>query len=172
MTVLSRGLNFCPATGHFDEFQLLTDLDNFARNLRLREFFHDRAATGDSSLALPSSKHWTPPSQRDKYLDLYIEAIQRDVIQAYKQKTPFHRNMRQEELKAVETLRKRTDITIKPADKGGAIVVMNTADYIEEALRQLNDRTFYRRLDADPTKDFKRILKEKITVLFREKKNL
>lgn len=78
--------------------------------------------------------------------------------------------MRQEELKAVETLRKRTDITIKPADKGGAIVVMNTADYIEEALRQLNDRTFYRRLDADPTKDFKRILKENIAVLFREKK--
>ena len=82
LTVLSRGLNFCPATGHCDEFQLLTDLDNFARNLRLREFFHDRAATGDSSLALPSSKRWTPPSQRDKYLDLYIEAIQRDVIQA------------------------------------------------------------------------------------------
>lgn len=89
-------------------------------------------------------------------------------MQAYKHKTSFHRNVRQE-LNAVETLRKRADITIKAADKGGAVVVMNTADYIGEALRQLTDRSFYMRLDEDPTEDFIRIFKENINVLFREK---
>lgn len=170
MSVLSRGLKFCPATGHCDEFQLLSDLDNFARNLRLREFFHGRNNSSHASGVLPSAKRWTPPLQRDKYLDLYIDAVQRDVIQAYRQKTSFRRNLRDGELKAIELLRKRDDITIKPADKGGAIVVMNTADYIKEALRQLNDTSFYKRLDADPTMDFKETLKQKIYALWRDKK--
>lgn len=40
MTLLSRGLSFCPATGGFSEFEIMKDLDNFARNLRLREYFY------------------------------------------------------------------------------------------------------------------------------------
>ena len=42
-------------------------------------------------------------------------------------------------------------IIIKPADKGGAIVVMNRKDYIAEGLRQLNDEKFYQKLEEDPT---------------------
>lgn len=41
-TLLSKGLNFCPTLGNWDEFQVFRDLDYFARNLRLREYFADR----------------------------------------------------------------------------------------------------------------------------------
>ena len=43
------------------------------------------------------------------------------------------------------------DIIIKPADKGGAIVILNKTDYIQEGLRQLNDRHFYIPLENDLT---------------------
>ena len=42
-------------------------------------------------------------------------------------------------------------IIIKPADKGGAIVVQNKDDYIKEGLRQLSDAKFYTELDHDMT---------------------
>ena len=47
--LFSRGLNFCPATGFVEEFQLLRDFDNFARNLRLREYFMDRTSNFNTS---------------------------------------------------------------------------------------------------------------------------
>ncbi|KAM7292174.1 hypothetical protein ISCGN_025419 [Ixodes scapularis] len=47
-TLLSRGLQFYPKTGQFTEFSLLQDLDNFARNLRLREYFRGRPEMSQS----------------------------------------------------------------------------------------------------------------------------
>ena len=48
---------------------------------------------------------------------------------------------------------------MKPADKGGAIVVMNEEDYIKEAERQLHDEQHYSKLTQDPANAFKRDLK-------------
>ena len=46
------------------------------------------------------------------------------------------------------------DTVIKPADKGGSIVIMNTTDYISDADRQLNNPDHYERLLEDPTQKF------------------
>ena len=43
------------------------------------------------------------------------------------------------------------NIVIKKADKGSAVVVMNTTDYLRKGYRQLNDEIFYTKLDHDPT---------------------
>eukprot|EP00061_Rhincodon_typus_P009994 g33922.t1 len=42
---------------------------------------------------------------------------------------------------------------IKPADKGGAIVIQNRMDYCKEVYRQLNNQEHYRQLPAKPTKE-------------------
>ena len=44
-------------------------------------------------------------------------------------------------------------ICIVPADKGGAVVVQDFADYTKEAMRQLIDPVTYEKLSDDPTKD-------------------
>ena len=43
------------------------------------------------------------------------------------------------------------NLTIKRAEKGGKIVVMDTTDYIENCDLLLNDREFYEKLNANPT---------------------
>ena len=43
---------------------------------------------------------------------------------------------------------------IKPADKGGNIVIMNREDYIKEGLRQLSDNNHYEMLEEDPTQNY------------------
>ncbi|XP_033729648.1 uncharacterized protein LOC117318802 [Pecten maximus] len=60
-------------------------------------------------------------------------------------------NLGMGERKALQALKRNTDIVIKPADKGSAVVVMNREDYIQEANRQLSNETFYRKVDQDLT---------------------
>ena len=48
-------------------------------------------------------------------------------------------------------LHNNPDVTIKPADKGGRIVIMNTTYYIQETQRQLSNSQHYRILNTDPT---------------------
>lgn len=114
--VLSKGLNIFLANRGFDEFQLFKDLYNFARNIRLREYFYDHPATEEAWSTLPSYKHWTLPTQRDSCLDMYIKAVQRDVRKEYQTQISFQRNMTTNEKKALEEIASSPDIIIKPAE--------------------------------------------------------
>ena len=44
-------------------------------------------------------------------------------------------------------LKKNTNIIIEPADKGGAIIIMNKQHYIKVGERQLKNQQHYRKLD-------------------------
>ena len=52
---------------------------------------------------------------------------------------------------ALKRLSLDTEIIIKPADKGGAVVILNKTDYIKEANRLLQNRDHYRRIGHDFT---------------------
>ena len=58
---------------------------------------------------------------------------------------PRHNNLSPEEKDTLRDLKNNTSIVIKKADKGGAVVVMNTVDYINEAQCLLDDGNFYRK---------------------------
>ena len=66
----------------------------------------------------------------------------------------FKRNLKKEQLTALNTLRNNKDIVTKPADKGGNIVIMNKEDCIKEGLRQLSDNNHYEILKQDPTQNY------------------
>lgn len=48
---------------------------------------------------------------------------------------------------------------IKPADKGGGLVLLDRKDFKFEVYRQLEDEVFYRKLHTDPTQDTVTFLK-------------
>ena len=54
-------------------------------------------------------------------------------------------------LKELIDLQKKGRIVIQRADKGGAVVLQNVTDYIQEAERQLRDTEFYEKVDRDLT---------------------
>ena len=83
-------------------------------------------------------------------------------------------NLTREERESLKKLRNNQNIIIKPADKGSAVVVMNTADYIAEADRQLSDEKYYVRL-GEPTytqniPKIKKILDQLLEKRFIDKK--
>ena len=64
---------------------------------------------------------------------------------------------------ALTELKNNGNITIKPADKGSAVVVMNTSDYIEEALRQLSDTKFYEKTTRNLTEQHTQEITKAVT---------
>ena len=65
--------------------------------------------------------------------------------------TSMHSNTSSEDRNAIKRLQERKDIVIKPADKGGAIVVWRRDLYFQEALRQISNTVFYYPIENDST---------------------
>ena len=59
------------------------------------------------------------------------------------------------------------NLTVKGADRGGKIVIMDTADYIEHCELLLNYREFSEKLDANPTLIYTEEVKQKIDVMLK-----
>ena len=73
-------------------------------------------------------------------------------IQAWSRlKILIHRTSLRRGRQTFKDLANKDIIVIKPADKGSAVVIMNTADYIKEGERQLNDPLFYKNIDNNLT---------------------
>ncbi|GFO43129.1 hypothetical protein PoB_006963400 [Plakobranchus ocellatus] len=71
-------------------------------------------------------------------------------------------NICTEEKRALKELKNNADIIIKPADKGGAVVVLNTTDYIVECTGQLSNTAYYRSLNFDPTKKYNKRISDRL----------
>ncbi|CAJ0961286.1 unnamed protein product [Ranitomeya imitator] len=76
-----------------------------------------------------------------------IDEFHRD---AHSGKFHFHTNLTPFERLSVQQLSSDNTLLIKPADKGGAIVVMDRTDYLEEAYRQLSDVEVYKVITHNP----------------------
>ena len=92
---------------------------------------------------------WTPPWNLDPSLDSHIDNVEDDINNI--QPIRISDNLTKDERTALKTLSKRTDIIIKPADKGSGTVVMERQMYINECNRKLNDTTFYEKHNKDIT---------------------
>ena len=66
-------------------------------------------------------------------------------------------NLSNRERSALQRLENRKDIVIKKADKGGATIILDSKDYLEEGVRQLIDEKYYEKLDHNPTKNTRRL---------------
>ena len=69
----------------------------------------------------------------------------------YEHSTPNTNNMSTEDIEAIQQLENHKYIVIKPADKGGKIVIWPTDQYIQEVQRQLSDKKYYQLQNKDHT---------------------
>ena len=107
---------------------------------------------------------WTPPEGQFSAVDHYIDRCRRFVntLDFKRSLTLRFANLSQAERLALRNLRRRTDVVIKPADKGGAVVIWAHPLYIQEAQKQLSDQRFYQKLSADPLQDYQRKVKSTV----------
>ena len=139
ITLLTKGLNFIPTPKKDHPAKTLQDILLFDRKLRLKYHFYqpnpspNSSTTNEINTLLNPSSGWTPPSGQDPFLDTYRSLILKEYLKELDKPQPnLKKNLKKQELKAMRELHTNKDIVIKPADKGGSIVIMNTTDYISE----------------------------------------
>ena len=82
----------------------------------------------------------------------------REVTKCVKKSKPPASNISKSEFQALQNLKKDDSITILPADKGRATVLLNTKDYEDKIDLLLSDTNTYEKLNRDPTATYKREL--------------
>ncbi len=174
LSVLNKGLPFCPTSSQIDYSEIMEGVENTLRQMRCTVFFQRLSDLKDSIDNLPSisglsqssSQSDSKPFDHYKFreassfdpklnknqtvLNSFCKSVLHDVDTSPIH--PFRRhNLTKDEHSAVEALSSNPEIIIKPADKGGKIVIQDTTTYISEAQRQLSDLCAYRQLASDPT---------------------
>lgn len=158
--LLNKGLNFVP-TNSLDQFEFVKDFNKLCRKIRSKIFFaekgYQRKPTPQSSMKLKTTSTFDPPINNNT-VETFKQLVTQEVTKKWnalsesKQKS----NVTRKEKIALQQLREDESIILKKADKGGAIVLMDTTQYMEEALKQLSDVAVYQHLKKDPTVQYKK----------------
>ena len=87
------------------------------------------------------------------------------------QQTQEEKNLTKDEEQALNSLKNRTDIVITKADKGGAVVIQDVEQYVQEANRQLSDTSVYEKIPHDQTEENSAIVNNCIDQLKKDLKS-
>ena len=121
----------------------------------------------------PKSKksNWIPRDGRFTPVDLFVKKCRVDIQKLNFNKSLKFSNLSKEEWTAHQNLKTRDDIVIKPAEKGGAVVVWRTNLYKQEAFRQLADTKFYAKVKKKTShKRIKKLSKTPLKKFISEQK--
>ena len=147
ISLLNKGLTFCPTPSTNHPCHDLRDIFLFNRRVRLTHHFNcDTPTTNPSPRdhfhAFKPSSGWTPPPGKDPYIDSFAGNLISKTVNP-PPLTHYGNNLTEGELQALKDLKTDSHIVIKPADKGGAIVLQDIEHYIGEGLRQLSNPVHY-----------------------------
>ena len=144
-------------------------------NLSIIDFMNQNAQSDDPSTPDEESlnkeiqakfkpkSEWRPyPPNRT--LDIFQRSIKQEILKC-KFKHKRHDNLTKEERLGMRSLRDNPHITIQKADKGSAVVVMNTIDYLREGYRQLQDEQFYQKIPEDITDKISNKIMDQLTTM-------
>ena len=139
LKLLNRGLNFCIKPLKVDLSKLLCDYKWFERKIRWKEFFHG-SDNSDYKPPIFKSKKTNMPRNHSapKGMQIFLNSIENGIQDKNLWNkhilNPKHSNISKDEYEALQTLiklQRDRKITIKPADKGAGILIMDFVRYKE-----------------------------------------
>ena len=162
---------YCPTPSPSRIDDINKDIDKFARRLTLREYhtpenideITDSPGYQPSILQQLNQKERNTryrPS-REPYLNTYVDRLRQEITNEMLHNQRFQRNnLSKREIAALDRLSNNREIVIKPADKGGATVILNAIDYVEEAKRQLDNEIYYKKIESDLTSEHEQLINQ------------
>ncbi|CAJ0949096.1 unnamed protein product [Ranitomeya imitator] len=96
-------------------------------------------------------------------VETFIEFVKKDIKAVLESiengNLRIKHNLSIEEFRSLQSLKARKELIIKPADKGGAIVVLDRSCYMDEIRSQLRDTNTYLPISSNPSFDIAREIK-------------
>ena len=150
ISTLAKGLNFIPSPKPTPYNQIYKSFLTYRKNMYNRYYFRHTGNTTKHPLKLPTK--FTAPLPDNSKLKEYISNVYHDLKTEYNANIqPAIPNISKQELHSIHKLKTGNDLIVKPADKGGAIVIWPEDSYLAEAYRQLNNPNHYQKVPHDPT---------------------
>ena len=153
-SVLNKGLSFVYSPDMVAKDEVFKAFLKLKRRMLLHYHFFitpTKNKTKTQTKIFKLSSNWEPPTYKQKTLQTFFKNVSKDLIKLYEQPKENHTNLSPAESIALKNLEKRKEMIIKPADKGGKIVLWPTQLYIKEANRQLGDKSYYKEQTEDKT---------------------
>ena len=149
ISLLSKGLKFVPTSNHITKARLKMELEAYSRMLRLKWHFRNDEKEFDRKRFKPKSTF--NPRNKDVAIEIYLSSLEEKLMNIEIPQNKYN-NLTREERTALYDLKNDKNIIIKSADKGSAVVVWDSEDYIKEAEKQLGDKDVYEEVcnDAEP----------------------
>ncbi|XP_044148864.1 protein YAE1 homolog isoform X1 [Bufo gargarizans] len=132
------------------------ELSNLSYMQQCRPLQNEEKENNFAHNFVTSNRDFYPVQSRSPVLDRFQELVERDLVtlndkvssQDIAQKCD---NLSYKENRALKELMLLKDIVIKQADKGGAVVVLDSYIYKKQNLAMLEDNSTYLELDHNPT---------------------
>jgi hypothetical protein len=156
--VLEKGMKFTPTPERNDK-ELELDGKMFCRKLRLNEFFKGnslKSYDNDIHPIVKNKSNFTPYNANSETLEKTIECITKlssaCVNNENNDTKSSNSNFSKKEWKFIKNLQNDNTLTIKEADKGSSLVIMDSDYYKEKNLNILTYQTAYKK-EFDLTED-------------------
>lgn len=161
MRVLDLGLKYAPEKS-LDPFEVFIDLQKFVRKLNIRKFFaikgeQEPQKENEDSIykhsKLKNNSTFNPNTQQNESLITFKKMVEQDIRKMNPRKT------KSRVWKTIKGIEKKKNIVIRPADKGGGLVILNKQDYELEMGKLLNIPNTYKKLKGNPKVEYHKKLK-------------
>ena len=155
--ILNKGLSFYPSKTKINKIKFFKDSEEFIRKVRLMEYhqYSDKHPTKETPFMKPQSSNCTPPSGRNVHVDSFVDTARKQCNFFLISNHPTQiSNINNNEKHSLNELAKDNSVTIKEADKGGAIVLFNTCDYINGCENLVSDTRNYKNVQPKTLKEF------------------
>ena len=150
ISLLDKGLKFIP-TPHSDIpiSHFKQNLTEFCRKIQWSSFYNFES--GHTITPFTTSTGKFPPASKISHSTHQLCNNLGTLLNDTHQTQHIHKlpsNLTQAEKRALKQLKCDNTVILKPADKGGKLVLQHRDNYKLEALRQLNDNKFYKPLSS------------------------
>lgn len=164
LKVLDRGLKYAPVK-NLNKFDTFIQIHKYIRTLNQKKYFLSKPDTRpaitehDHHSSLKNRSVFNPNNSDNKYVEVFKSMVLEDIdkLKYRKQNNPDWIR------KGIESIENKKNVIIRPADKGGGLVVMSKEYYINDINTQLSDRDTYRTLPKDPLSEYKKELEKLIS---------
>lgn len=147
ISLLSKGLNFCPTPAFSDFLDLEVNLRDFIRLLLLKDNFSSFTDTHPDYLVKKTGQT-LPNDSKDMLFNgviFHIRKLSEQLEKLPVDESAANSNLTSGEQHALNSLRNNSDIVIKKVDKGGGIVIMDSSFYVAKVNECLRNGNVYKK---------------------------